>query len=74
MMYVGVLLGKYRGCIRIMGNYYVIIGYILGYNIGLYWDNGKENGNYDFAFYMQFYMRSLHRNQKKAASSIPSPP
>ena len=24
------------------GNYYVIIGYILG----LYWDTGKENGNY----------------------------
>ena len=24
------------------GNYYSIIGFILG----LYWDNGKENGNY----------------------------
>ena len=23
-----------------------IIGYILGYRLGLYWDNGKENGNY----------------------------
>ena len=28
------------------GNYYIIIGYILG----LYWDNGKENGNYYLGF------------------------
>ena len=28
--------------IRVIINYYNIIGYILGY----IWDNGKENGNY----------------------------
>ena len=29
-----------------------IMGYIgiLGYRLGLYWDNGKENGNYYLGF------------------------
>ena len=49
--YMGYILGLYRGYIgimekkmetTIMGLYRDYIGYILG----LYWDNGKENGNY----------------------------
>ena len=36
------------------GNYYIIIGYILG----LYWDNGEENGNF---YIIIGYILDLHR-------------
>ena len=37
-----IILGLYRGYIGLYRGY---IGVILG----LYWDNGKENGNYDYS-------------------------
>ena len=37
-----------------------IIGYILGFILGLYWDNGKENGNY----YIIIGYRSGQYNQE----------
>ena len=36
--------------VRVIINYYHIIGYILGYILEL-WDKGKENGNYYNGFY-----------------------
>ena len=31
------------------------IGTIIVYVLGLYWDNGKENGNYYNGLYMDYY-------------------
>ena len=49
VQYLGVILGLYRGYIGIMEKKMettiVFRGYI-GVILGLYWDNGKENGNY----------------------------
>ena len=34
------------------------VGYILGHILGLYWDNGKENGNYrDYSVYIGVSIR-----------------
>ena len=46
------------------GDYCIIIGYILG----LYWDNGKENGNYrDSREYIRIigYILGLYRDNGK---------
>ena len=54
--YIGVLLGLYWGYIGvILGLYGVILGFYWGYIrviyiLGLYWENGKEDGNEHLGF------------------------
>ena len=69
------ILGSYVAA-PVYGNYQSL-GYRLGYISGLYWDNGKENGDYCSIIRYRMtscrlYRTSVYVNSPKAAEQRPS--
>ena len=48
---------------------------MMGYILGLYWDNGKENGNYrDYRDYNGVYIGYTHRMLHRGPNTLVSTP